>query len=98
MNAPVDYLSLQLVVILLQLVHLLQEAPQPGVQAPHGVRGVLRQVHGRLPRHIRTFSRRTPRAGTSAQSAHATQPDPARRFGEPPGTRISLSLNKNLAK
>lgn len=60
MNAPVDYLSLQLLVVLLQLVHLLQEAPQPGVQAPHGVRGVLRQVHGRLREHIRTFSRRTP--------------------------------------
>lgn len=55
-NAPVDYLSLQLLVVLLQLVHLLQEAPQPGVQAPHGVRGVLRQVHGRLREHIRTFS------------------------------------------
>lgn len=49
-------MSLHPLVLLLQLAHLLQEAPQPGVQSPHGVSGVLQQVHGCLRKHIPTFS------------------------------------------
>ena len=45
---PVGYLILQVLVGLLQPVHLLQEALQTCVQTPHGLTGVLQQVHGDL--------------------------------------------------
>lgn len=48
LEAPLAYLKFQAAVGLLQLVHLLHEGLQPSVQVPHGVTGVLQQVHGAL--------------------------------------------------
>lgn len=50
-EAPLGYLSLQLVVGLLQPVNLLHKTLQSSIQVPHGVAGVLQQVHGVLGEH-----------------------------------------------
>lgn len=47
-DPPAGYLSLQPLVFFLQPVHLLQEALQASIQAPHCVTGVLQRVHGHL--------------------------------------------------
>lgn len=90
--APVDDVRLHPAVVLLQLAHLLQEAPQPGVQSPHGVSGVLQQVHGRLRKHIHTFSGRLTASPPSRPEGSENYPPHTHTH-----TLISPSPIENLA-
>lgn len=47
-HPPDSYLNFQLLVGLLQPVHLLQEALQTSVHCPHDLTGVLQRVHAKF--------------------------------------------------